>query len=1066
MPAIDSIAVLRSVPLFASLTDADLERLAAQATKVSFKDGDRIVYEGDLGDRMWVILSGSVQIYTTSFDGSDLVLMRLEAGQCFGEQALMPGGTGRRTASVRMLKGGDLLELSRDAVAGAMLENSAMLGQLQAEREQQRIARNEKLRAAVFSALGVSNETESYRVERYDSGQAIFREGDRGERVYLLLKGFAFVKHQARGQESVFAELMPGHFFGELAVLHDAPRVATVEAADELEVASLDGEWFRAMHRENPVLQALTESLSNIYLMPHRGMLTLQTGRIDNEPAVTAIYHLPNGQRVLCIQVAGKNAFSARILGAKPTGEPIKYECRARGLHRELHLQGDRVVSIESEGEWIRLGKVLETMLDAKPVEEWQVAMFQEKGNFQADGPEPLYEDGEVLCACTKTTCGQMLEVIAEGCHTVEGIGKKTGATRVCGGCTPLVKELLGRSDWTPARVTESIPLAEDIRSFRLTPMEGGVHRWRPGQHLIVQVRIDNHWVQRAYTISSAYEPGAPYEITVKREPQGVLSRWLFERVSPRAMLRVSEPAGSYFLPDDQAADVVCLVSGIGITPALAMLRTLADDPRPFHFHLDYSVSDEQELILQDELERHRVTNPRVTIRTRVTSVEERVKAEDVRELVARYPGADFYLCGSIDFMAGIGGFLRDAEVPSSRIKVEIFTVAGEKPLVGRTGGGKCPVDHTAAEPEIPDHPVRQAEALLEEYYEEVGATTVFGQRWQQVMEDFQEHGTYTPTLQELAHLTKVAWRNSGKCLGRMNWEGLAVRDRRHVPSEKEMFAAIFDHIDFATNAGNIRPTITIFGPQTVDGLGPRIWNPNLIGYAGYRTETGAIMGDAANVELTEVAMALGWAPPEIRTRFDVLPIIVQMHSESAPVWEAIPRKLVLEVPLMHPDLEWFAELGLKWHVLPSPSSMVLDLGGVRFAAAPFSGWYVGSEIAAGCLGDTGRYDVLPKIARKLGLETTDDRTLWRDRALVELNVAVLHSFRDAGITISDHHSASRAFDQFEQAEEAAGRSVEARWNWLTPPISGVTGTAFQRDPRTLRGRKPCFERTAPAWKR
>jgi len=44
-----------------------------------------------------------------------------------------------------------------------------------------------------------------------------------------------------------------------------------------------------------------------------------------------------------------------------------------------------------------------------------------------------------------------------------------------------------------------------------------------------------------------------------------------------------------------------------------------------------------------------------------------------------------------------------------------------------------------------------------------------------------------------------------------------------------------------------------------------------------------------------------------------------------------------------------------------------------------------------------------------MGLDTSRDRTLWRDRALLELNVAVLHSYEKAGVTMMDHHASGRA---------------------------------------------------------
>jgi CRP-like cAMP-binding protein len=59
-----------------------------------------IVREGEAADAMYVILAGEVQIYTRNGDGREVTLARLEAGDHFGEQTLLPGSTGRGYASV------------------------------------------------------------------------------------------------------------------------------------------------------------------------------------------------------------------------------------------------------------------------------------------------------------------------------------------------------------------------------------------------------------------------------------------------------------------------------------------------------------------------------------------------------------------------------------------------------------------------------------------------------------------------------------------------------------------------------------------------------------------------------------------------------------------------------------------------------------------------------------------------------------------------------------------------------------------------------------------------------
>ena len=59
-----------------------------------------------------------------------------------------------------------------------------------------------------------------------------------------------------------------------------------------------------------------------------------------------------------------------------------------------------------------------------------------------------------------------------------------------------------------------------------------------------------------------------------------------------------------------------------------------------------------------------------------------------------------------------------------------------------------------------------------------------------------------------------------------------------------------------------------------------------------------------------------------------------------------VPSEVVNEVPLSHPQFPWFEKMGLRWYGIPVVSDMCLDAAGEVFSAAPFNGWYMGTEIA------------------------------------------------------------------------------------------------------------------------
>jgi nitric-oxide synthase, bacterial len=333
-----------------------------------------------------------------------------------------------------------------------------------------------------------------------------------------------------------------------------------------------------------------------------------------------------------------------------------------------------------------------------------------------------------------------------------------------------------------------------------------------------------------------------------------------------------------------------------------------------------------------------------------------------------------------------------------------------------------------------------EAERFIKVCYEELQKPEQEAEaRIHQIKEEIERNGFYIHTFEELEHGAKMAWRNSNRCIGRLFWEGLTVFDGRELQTEDEIKDAIFHHIQFATNEGKLRPAITIFRQKKRDEEGVRIWNHQLVRYAGYDTGHG-VLGDPHSLEFTRVCEKLGWKGQE--THFDVLPLVVQLDGKS-PEWYNIPKELVLEVPLRHPDFQWFEDLHLKWYAVPFISDMKLEIGGIEYLAAPFNGWYMGTEIGARNLADESRYNMLPMIADRMGLNMKKNSSLWKDRALVELNTSVLHSFNEERVTIVDHHTAAKQFEVFEEKEKNDRRELTGDWSWLIPPVSPATSHIF-----------------------
>ncbi len=305
--------------------------------------------------------------------------------------------------------------------------------------------------------------------------------------------------------------------------------------------------------------------------------------------------------------------------------------------------------------------------------------------------------------------------------------------------------------------------------------------------------------------------------------------------------------------------------------------------------------------------------------------------------------------------------------------------------------------------------------------------------------------GTYQHTSAELAFGARVAWRNSARCIGRLYWRSMQVRDLRAVREPAEVAAQCVEHLRIAYNGGKIRPVITVFAPDAPGRPGPRIWNEQLIRYAGYRP---AGRHGARRPALR--AVHRGGHPARLARRrhpgaFDVLPLVVSDGRRDAP-GRRCPRDAVAEVPLHHPDLAVVRR--------PRPA-LARGAGDQLHAAVDRRGELPGRAVQRLVHGHRDRRaqprrrttatTCCRRSPRGWAWTRASEQTLWRDAALVEVNRAVLHSFAAAGVTISDHHTESARFLKHLEKEEQAGRTCPADWSWIVPPMSGALTPVYHR---------------------
>jgi CRP/FNR family cyclic AMP-dependent transcriptional regulator len=119
-----STAVLKSVPLFASLAPEELQALGSMIMRRSAPRGSAIVREGEAADALFVVVTGRVKVMVGESDGKETILSILGAGEFFGEMGLIDDNP--RSATVLAVEPCELLVITRRDFRRCLVENARL----------------------------------------------------------------------------------------------------------------------------------------------------------------------------------------------------------------------------------------------------------------------------------------------------------------------------------------------------------------------------------------------------------------------------------------------------------------------------------------------------------------------------------------------------------------------------------------------------------------------------------------------------------------------------------------------------------------------------------------------------------------------------------------------------------------------------------------------------------------------------------------------------------------------------------------------------------------------------
>ncbi len=240
----DAQNVIAGVAKFWELSEEETALFYSHLKEERVRSGEMIIRQGDQGDKFYIVKSGQVEVIISRKDEPDLMAAKLSRGDYFGEIALIKNVP--RTASVKTVADCSLLVLERKDFEVLMTKKVNLAVRIDRLIENRGFLIKLPL-FAEFAPAQVAMAASRLVPERYQPGQPVITQGEIGDSFFIIKEGRLEVLVMKGGQKKKVAELGPGEYFGEIALLLDVPRTADVVAKTECLVLRLYKDDFKSL---------------------------------------------------------------------------------------------------------------------------------------------------------------------------------------------------------------------------------------------------------------------------------------------------------------------------------------------------------------------------------------------------------------------------------------------------------------------------------------------------------------------------------------------------------------------------------------------------------------------------------------------------------------------------------------------------------------------------------------------------------------------------------------------------------------------------------------------------
>ena len=294
--------LLKETSAFTLLSDDELERFGKHFELVHYTLGQKVVRAGDESDSFYVVYSGRARVIGAGPAGEEVTVGTLTRGNSFGEQGLLTGSP--RNFTVRAASDLVVLRLAT-ADFDRLVSQHPNLREYFDKYISDISIRNFLKLCTVFAPLSppeIRDLLGAMDIKDYAANQTILREGEAGDAFYLLRSGSARVVKESNGHK-VLNVLKAGDSFGELALLTDQPRSATIVTDEPSSVFCLKKSEFDRIVAVSPKFKDAIVSVASGYSRSAvgeaevTGGVTADTEELAEAPQPEAAVYVPHRAR-------------------------------------------------------------------------------------------------------------------------------------------------------------------------------------------------------------------------------------------------------------------------------------------------------------------------------------------------------------------------------------------------------------------------------------------------------------------------------------------------------------------------------------------------------------------------------------------------------------------------------------------------------------------------------------------------------------------------------------------------------------------------------------------------